>query len=107
MTDFIQIVTTVDAEEGARTIARRLVETGLAACAQIIGPITSTYVWKGNIETAQEWQCLIKTRRDLFEKISKAIKDMHPYEVPEIVVFPVSDGGKEYMNWMRDALKDR
>ncbi len=66
MSDYIQVVTTTERREDAERIARALVEQRLAACAQVSGPITSTYRWQGEIETAQEWQCRAKSRRDLF-----------------------------------------
>ncbi len=59
---FIQVITTVETREDAERIAKAMVESRLAACAQVAGPITSTYWWKGRIEDATEWQCLLKTR---------------------------------------------
>ncbi len=104
MTDFLQLVTTIDSEEGARLIARRLVEARLAACVQIAGPISSTYIWQGRVETAREWQCLIKTRRELYAAATTVIKDLHPYEVPEILVFSIIAGDESYLNWLEETL---
>ncbi len=104
MTDFLQLVTTIDSEAGARAIARRLVEARLAACVQIAGPISSTYIWQGQVETAREWQCLVKTRRELYAAAAAAIKDLHPYEVPEIVAFAIVTGDKPYLNWLEESL---
>ena len=66
-----------------------LVERRLAACVQIVGPIRSTYRWKEQIETTQEWQCVAKTRRELYERVEEAVKSLHPYEVPEILAVPI------------------
>lgn len=100
MTDYIQVLTTVERREDAERIARELVERRLAACVQVAGPITSTYRWQGKIETAQEWQCLAKSRRELFDVIEEAIRKLHPYEVPEILATPIVSGGADYLAWL-------
>lgn len=105
MKSFIQVSTTTENKEDAQRIVQYLVEQKLAACVQITGPIESTYRWKGKVETASEWLCLIKTRDDLFEKVHDAIKNMHPYETPEIIALPVIKGSKEYLKWLNDELK--
>jgi periplasmic divalent cation tolerance protein len=106
MKSYIQISTTTETKEQAQKIAQYLVETKLAACVQIIGPIESIYHWKGKVETAREWRCLIKTREDLFEAFSAAIKKMHSYEIPEIIAIPIVKGSKEYLNWIETETKN-
>ena len=105
MADYIQVVTTAERKEDAERIARALVEARLAACVQVLGPITSTYRWKGAIETAQEWQCVAKTRGDLFPEIDEAIRGVHPYDVPEILAVPITAGSLAYLEWMEGELK--
>ncbi len=105
MTDYIQVVTTTERKEDAQRIARALVEARLAACVQIVGPITSTYRWKGAIETAEEWQCAAKSRQDLFAQIDEAIRAIHPYEVPEILAVPIAAGSSAYLEWLEAELK--
>lgn len=100
MSEFIQVVTTLDSREAAEKIARLLVEGRLAACAQIAGPISSTYWWKGEIEEAEEWMCAVKTRAELYGRVERAIKEAHPYEVPEIVCFSITDGNRDYLSWI-------
>ncbi len=100
MKSFIQITTATETKEQAQKIARHLVEKKLAACVQISGPIESTYHWKGKVETASEWLCLIKTRESLFKKVEAAIKKLHPYETPEIIAVPIIKGSKEYLKWL-------
>ena len=100
MKSYIQLSTTTETKEQAQTIAQHLVDTKLAACVQITGPTTSIYRWKGKVENAQEWLCLIKTRDDLFKKVEAAIKKLHPYETPEIIAMPIVKGSKEYMKWI-------
>lgn len=100
MTEYIQVVTTVDSEEAAGRIARLLVEERLAACVQVLGPMTSHYRWQGNIEAAGEYLCLIKSRKGLYGAIETALKSVHPYEVPEILAMPISDGSPDYLAWL-------
>jgi periplasmic divalent cation tolerance protein len=104
MTGYIQVFTTVDSEELAQRIARALVERRLAACAQVIGPIQSTYWWEGALETAEEWLCLLKSREDRYQQLSTAIHELHPYDVPEILAVPVSGGSADYLAWLNAAL---
>jgi periplasmic divalent cation tolerance protein len=104
MPEYIQVVTTVAHRDEAERIGRTLVEERLAACVQISGPIASTYRWRGNIETAEEWQCAAKSRRDLFERIEQTIRRLHSYETPEIIATPISAGSEAYLAWLEGEL---
>jgi periplasmic divalent cation tolerance protein len=104
MADYIQVVTTTGRKEDAETIARALVEGRLAACVQVLGPITSTYRWKGKIETSQEWQCWAKSRRQLYQQIEGAIRRLHPYEVPEILAVEIFAGSRDYLTWLDEEV---
>jgi periplasmic divalent cation tolerance protein len=105
MTEYIQVLTTVGNKADAEKIAGSLVAEKLAACVQILGPLTSYFHWQGKLDTAGEYLCLIKSRNDLFTELETAIKDLHPYEVPEILAIPVVKGGKEYLDWMAAELR--
>ena len=105
MSEFIQITTTIDTEELAMQIAEKLVEKKIAACVQVSGPITSIYEWKGKIENAKEWYCVIKTRKNLYQKVEEAIKAIHPYEVPEIIALPILEGNKDYLDWITQVVR--
>lgn len=105
--EYIQVFTTTEKKEDAEVIAKALMERRLAGCVQIIGPITSTYWWKGRVETAKEWLCIIKSKKSLFEMLEKAIKETHPYETPEIIAIPIVVGGKDYLKWLSGELKER
>ena len=107
MTPYIQISTTTETKEEAQKIAQYLVEQKIAACMQITGPIESMYRWKGKVEKAVEWLCLIKTREDLFDKLEASIKKLHPYETPEIIAVPIVKGSKEYLNWLDNETKNK
>jgi periplasmic divalent cation tolerance protein len=105
MREYIQVVTTTEHREDAESIARALVDERLAACVQVIGPISSIYRWQGAIQTAQEWQCWAKSRRDLYDQVEEAIRRLHPYEVPEILAVPVLAGSASYLAWLDGEVK--
>ena len=100
----IAMVTTASKEE-AETIAQRLLEAKLIACANIIGPVQSRFRWSGKIDKAEEYLILLKSRKDLFEKLSETVKALHSYEVPEILAISVVDGSKAYLDWLADCLR--
>ena len=107
MEEYLQVVTAIEKREDAEKIAKTLVEKRLAACVQIVGPIVSTYWWKDNIETAEEWLCIIKSMKDLYEELEKSIKEIHPYETPEIFALPVVAGSKDYLKWLSNEVKKK
>ena len=104
MEQYLVVLTTLDSEQGARELSQRLVESSLAACVQMVGPICSTYRWKGKVESAQEWMCLVKTRQDLYDRVEAAIGEKHPYEVPEIVALAISQGSESYLSWLSQQV---
>lgn len=105
MNDFIQVFTTTETKAEAEEIARTLVDRQLAGCVQIVGPISSTYRWQGAVETAEEWLCLIKAGRAVYAELEAAIKEVHPYDTPEILAVPVAAGSNDYLAWLQQALK--
>jgi len=104
MANYIQVITTVDKKEEAETIARILLEKRLAACVQVIGPGMSFFWWKGEIDRAEEYICFIKSRQDLYDRLETAIKAVHPYDIPEILVTPILGGGPDYLKWLETEL---
>jgi periplasmic divalent cation tolerance protein len=102
MADIIQIITTVDDRDKAEELGEYLVEERLAACCQIVGPISSTFHWKGRIEKAEEWYCIIKTKLSLYARAEEAIRSRHPYEVPEIIAIPVHAAFPGYALWVQN-----
>ena len=107
MEEYIQVITTTEKKEDAERIAKTLVEKRLAACIQVVGPIKSIYQWKGNLETSEEWLCLIKSKKTIYFELEKFIKEMHPYETPEIIAMPIIEGSKDYMNWLDNELRKK
>ncbi len=102
---FIQVLTTTGRREDADRIAGVLLEKRLAACVQVLGPMTSRYWWKGKIETAEEWLCQIKTRAGVYAELEREIRANHPYTVPEILAFPVKTGSADYLFWLAEETK--
>ncbi len=105
MAEYIQVFTTVENRKDAEKIAGVLVEKRLAGCVQIVGPVASAYRWKGKIETAEEWLCIIKSQRTLYADLEKAIKEVHPYETPEIIAMQIVAGSRDYLDWLGTELK--
>jgi len=105
MTDCIQVFTTAPSREEAARIARMLVEERLAACVQVLGPITSTYRWQGGIETSQEWLCVAKSSKGLYAEVEQAIRRAHSYQVPEILAVEVAAGSADYLAWLAGEVR--
>lgn len=103
--EYIQVVLTADSHELAMKIGEHLVHNKMAACCQISGPITSVFHWKEKIHNVEEYYCVLKTRRSLFTEIEKAIKELHPYEVPEIIAIPIIHGSDDYLAWIDDIVR--
>ncbi len=96
--------TAPNADEGAR-IGKAVVEEGLAACCNIVPGLRSIYLWKGKLCDENEALCIFKTRDALFERLKKRIKELHTYEVPEIIAVEITDGLKEYLGWIDEVTK--
>jgi periplasmic divalent cation tolerance protein len=107
MTDEIVILVACGSRKEARRIAKSLVSRRLAACVQELGgPIHSTYRWKGKIESAKEFLLLIKTTRKRFSAASELIRQLHRYDVPEIIALDVRAGSADYLRWIADSVSD-
>jgi periplasmic divalent cation tolerance protein len=104
MSEFIQVVTTVEHREDGERIARLVVAERLAACVQISGPMLSVYPWQGQIEEAHEYRVTLKSRRTLFAQLEKILEANHPYDVPEIIATPLVCCSKQYQQWLEDSL---
>ena len=98
------MLTTVGSEEDAERISVALVERRLAACVQVAGPIASRYRWQGEVETAREWQCLAKTEAGRYPEVEAAIRELHPYDEPEIIATPIVAGSAGYLAWLSESL---
>lgn len=101
----VQVLCAVDARGRAEEIATRLVEERRAACVQVLGPIASTYRWRGAVERAEEWLLLAKTTRAGYPAAEALIRELHPYEVPEVTAVPVVRGLDAYLAWIREEVR--
>lgn len=102
----IQVTTTADKKEILEKIAKDLLEKRLIACAQISGPIKSIYWWKGEIVEDEEFICTMKTKEEVFNHVKERIKELHPYEVPEIVGTKLENTSSDYEMWVEEVTKD-
>ncbi|MFV2057836.1 MAG: divalent-cation tolerance protein CutA [Thiohalomonadales bacterium] len=103
-TSFCLVLTTCPDKDSAHTVAHSLIEGRLAACVSILPPITSIYRWQGKIESNEELMLLIKTKNSQFSAIKEQILDVHPYELPEIISVPISNGLDQYLRWVADNV---
>jgi periplasmic divalent cation tolerance protein len=99
------ILTTTGSEEQALAIARALVSERLAACVNIIGPIRSVYRWRDAIEDEREYLLLIKTRALNYMKVERRVRELHAYEVPEVLALTVDRGSPPYIQWLLDSTR--
>lgn len=104
MSSCCQVTTTLPDRAAAERMASRLVEDRLAACVQVLGPVSSTYRWQDRVEHAEEWYCHIKTTLALLPAVQARIRELHPYQQPEIVAVPIVGGDPGYMKWIEDAV---
>lgn len=98
---FVQISSTFESEQGANSMAIRLVGERLVACAQLES-ITSIFRWHGKVEQQPEWRLIVKTRADLFERVSAVIIEFHDYDVPQIVASELMFVSASYASWLAD-----
>ena len=96
----IAVLTNLPDSGSAFNLARELVSLRLAACANVLAPVTSVYRWEGRDEEATEYPVLIKSTRARYAELESAIRARHPYSVPEIIALPVEQGFEAYLNWV-------
>ena len=94
------ILTNVPDRPTAEKLARALVESGAAACVNILAPCHSIYRWQGKVETAEEIPLLIKTTASAYSRLEEIIRSLHPYALPEIIAVPITNGLPAYLAWV-------
>ena len=105
--EFLQVQTTTDSRAEAVELAQAAVEARLAACAQVAGPIASTYWWEDGLEKAEEWLLLLKLPADLFDDLSAFLTERHSYDDPEIIALPIVAGSQSYLGWVAEETQAR
>ncbi|MFN3739576.1 MAG: divalent-cation tolerance protein CutA [Thermodesulfovibrionales bacterium] len=105
MSEYAVVYITAPDEESAQNIANLLVKERLAGCVNIIKNIRSIYFWQGSIEDEPEVLMIVKTKRELFKKLSDKVKSVHPYSVPEIIAMPIIEGSEDYLRWLDETTE--
>jgi periplasmic divalent cation tolerance protein len=98
----VLVTTTTDSRQEAAELAKSAVRERLAAGAQLVGPIASTYWWEGEIESAEEWMVVFKTTAERFDELADLIAEQHSYDTPEIIAMPVVAGLPDYLAWVSE-----
>ncbi|QFU94686.1 divalent-cation tolerance protein CutA [Amycolatopsis sp. YIM 10] len=104
--EHVIVASTTDSEERAGALAAGAIDARLAACAQVVGPITSVYRWEGAVQTDPEWRVEFKTAADRVPALTEHIKANHTYDVPEIIATPINGGSAEYLAWLIDETRE-
>lgn len=100
--EYCMVLSTAGTQKNRDEIIKGLLEGQLAACIQTM-EIESHYVWKGEVCSDNEWLLIIKTRKDLYALVEDKIKDLHEYEVAQIVQVPIVEGCNPYLEWLRQS----
>lgn len=100
------VLTTVSSPDEGRRVARLLVERRLAACVNLIPNMTSIYRWRGGVEVASEVLMVIKTTTDQIPALESAVRELHPYEVPEFLALDVESGSRPYLDWLLNSVEN-
>ncbi len=103
MSEAILVMVTCGSSEEAETIAQLLLEERLVACVNIAGRIRSLFHWEGAIARESESLLLMKTRAECFDELSRRVKEVHSYEVPEIIAMSIMVGNPDYLDWIRES----
>ena len=104
MSEFIVVFVTAPEGEAPR-LARTLVEERLVACVNLVPNLRSLYWWEGKIEDEPEVLCIMKTRATLFQALRDRVRELHPYEVAEIIALPITAGNEPYLEWIRENTR--
>jgi periplasmic divalent cation tolerance protein len=104
VTDKIVVLVTAGTLRESRKIARRLIESRLAACVNITTQVESIYRWQGKVSKSREYLLIIKSTRDLFDELRSTIAQIHSYTTPEIIGLPIIDGSPDYLQWIESSV---
>ena len=105
--EYLQVQTTTDSRAEAMELGRAAVEARLAACAQVAGPVASTYWWEGGIERAEEWLVLLKLPAARLGELTAFLTERHSYDEPEIIALPIVAGSPSFLSWLSEETVPR
>ena len=102
---YLQVQTTTDSRAEAMELAHGAVAARLAACAQVAGPITSTYWWEDGLERTEEWLVMLKLPADRYQPLADFLAERHSYDEPEIIATPIVAGSPAYLSWIEEETR--
>jgi len=102
---YLQVQTTTDSRAEAMELAHDAVAARLAACAQVAGPIASTYWWENGLERAEEWLVMLKLPADRYQPLADFLAERHSYDEPEIIATPIIAGSPAYLSWIEEETR--
>lgn len=98
------VFSTIGTREDAERLARELLQARLVACVNILGPLLSLYHWQGDLQREEEYLLLMKTAESMEGAVMARLQELHPYEVPEVMVLPIAAGSPAYLAWIAESL---
>jgi periplasmic divalent cation tolerance protein len=104
---FLHVQTTTDSRAEAMELGHGAVEARLAACAQVAGPVASTFWWEDGIERAEEWILMLKLPADRFDELCDFLVERHSYDEPEIIATAIVAGSASYLDWIAEEARPR
>jgi len=102
---YVVVFMTTSNKEEAEKIVRILLKERLIACANIAGPVSSLFWWQEKIDEAKEFLVFMKSHKNLFERLSERVREIHSYDVPEIIALPIIEGSPPYLDWLKASLR--
>ena len=106
-TDAISVYMTAETMDEARRVASALIEARLAACVNILGPVSSVFYWDGAVQEEQEVALIAKASHDDFEAIDRRVREVHSYDCPCVVAWPIARGDEEFVNWIAEETRGK
>lgn len=104
--EHVIVASTTDSEPAALELAAKVIEERLGACAQVVGPVTSVYRWDGEVRTDREWRVEIKTTAAGVAALTERLRQLHGYDLPEVVATPIVGGSADYLAWVTTETGD-
>ena len=102
--EYIVVLITTSSLDEAKRIGTSLIDNKLAACTNIISSVESIFRWQGEVCNEKEAMLIVKTRRGIFNDLQSKVKELHSYDVPEIIALPILDGNSDYLKWLDSSI---
>ena len=102
--EYIVVLITTSSLDEAKSIGSSLINNKLAACTNVISSVESIFKWQGEVCNEKEAMLIVKTRKDIFNDLQSKVKELHSYDVPEIIALPILDGNSDYLKWLDSSI---